>query len=76
MSEGGWLSDLIDLLTLRNHKFVCPSCGKPVHPWEDACPFCDTPLSWGDLKRSEPDLFFRIFERNTSYERWRVKKEK
>lgn len=62
--------DLVDLITARNHRFVCPECRKPVHPWEDECPFCGLQLNWGDMKMDEPDLFSRIFERDTSYKRW------
>jgi hypothetical protein len=64
------IDDLIDLITMRNHRYVCPRCGLPVHPWEDECYFCGLPLNWRDKKRSEPDLFSKIFERETSYKRW------
>ena len=56
------------------HQFTCGKCGKPVHPWEDECPFCGAGVNWLDELRAkypEPDWFSKIFERNTSYRRWK-----
>lgn len=60
------------------HHFIC-KCGRPIHPWEDECPICGTRIKWPEELREKypkPDWFSKVFERNTSYKRWREQQEK
>ena len=55
------------------HHFTCGFCKKPIHPWEDKCPFCGQGINWPkELKDKypEPDEYSRTVERDTSYARW------
>jgi len=64
-------------MTPEAHRFVCARCRKPVHPWDDVCPFCGFALDWpGELKRKypRPDWFSMIFERGTSFKRWKERR--
>lgn len=66
-----FIEDLLAIVIPKAHHYTCGYCGKPIHPWEDVCPFCDKGINWReDQRMKEPDWYSRIFERHTSYARW------
>jgi len=65
------LNEFASMFIPKAHHYTCWQCNKPVHPWENECPFCNNELHWRkEMKMGKPDWFSRIFERNTSYKRW------
>lgn len=65
------IEQILALFIPEAHQHGCGFCHKPVHPWEDICPFCGMGINWReDQKMEEPDWYSKTFEKETSYARW------